>query len=74
MPPKRPTEKQMQRDCDDFNAAHAIGQTLKVWSGPREGAPVEREMSGPAYILGGHTAVVPVRGGGGCIALSHVQR
>lgn len=63
----------MQAACDRFNARHAIGATVMCWPGPREGAPVPRTVSGPACVLSGHTAVVYVSGGGGCIALSHVE-
>lgn len=63
----------LQADCDAFNRRHSVGDTIRVWTGPREGEPIERVTKGPAYILGGHTAVVYVSGGGGCIALSHVE-
>ncbi|RUX22147.1 hypothetical protein EOA27_04345 [Mesorhizobium sp. M2A.F.Ca.ET.037.01.1.1] len=63
----------MQADCDAFNRRHAVGDVIRVWTGPREGDPVERVTTSPACILGGHTAVVYVKGGGGCIALSHVE-
>lgn len=70
---ERPSTKQMQAQCDAFNKRHAVGDTIHVWTGPREGTPVERTIRAPACILSGHTAVVYVNGGGGCIALSHVR-
>lgn len=69
---KRPSLAKMQTACDRFNAKHAVGDTIYVWTGPIEGKPVERIIRYPASILGGHTPVVYVTGGGGCIALSHV--
>ncbi|MGJ4855561.1 hypothetical protein ACN6KF_001507 [Labrys sp. La1] len=69
--PKRLSPAQMQRACDKFNAAHAVGDKILCWPGSKQVAPSEFTISGPAGILGGHTAVVYVSGGG-CIALSHV--
>ncbi len=63
----------MQTACDHFNRLHAVGDTIRVWTGPREGKPVERTVRYPASILGGHTPVVYVEGGGGCVALTHVE-
>ncbi|WP_172373340.1 hypothetical protein [Mesorhizobium sp. NZP2234] len=63
----------MQAACDAFNATHAVGDVIRCWTGPREGAPVLRVIKAPAEILRGHTAVVFVSGGGGCIALSHIS-
>ena len=68
---KPPSQATMQRLCDAFNAAHPIDSTISVWPRSRDVPPVPRVVIEPgAYILGGHTAVVQVRGG--CIALSHV--
>jgi hypothetical protein len=69
---ERPSLKTMQKQCERFNAAHAVGDTIRCWTGPREGEPVERKVRYPAMVLSGHTAVVYVEGGGGCVALSHV--
>ena len=61
--------------CERFNDAHKFGQTIKVWPGAiGAGEPREVKICMPgAYVLGGHTAVVQVTGGHGCIALDHVQ-
>lgn len=65
----------MQAQCDAFNAAHTIGETIHVWTGMiNKGDPVPRTIKYPAQVLSGHTAVVYVTGGGGCIALSHVAK
>lgn len=63
----------MQAECDAFNASHSVGDVIMCWTGPREGPPTGRMIKAPAQILSGHTAVVYVIGGGGCIALSHVS-
>lgn len=69
----KPTAKQMQAACDAFNAAHPIGSTIRVFPGDVRGRIDEVQVSDPgAHILGGHTAVVQVTGGHGCIALTHI--
>lgn len=72
--PRRTTEAQMRAACDLFNRTHDVGDTIWVWTGVREGKPVERTIAAPgAHILSGHTAVVQVHGGGGCVALTHID-
>ena len=70
--PIRKSAEQMQRDCDRFNAAHAVGSEIRVWTGPREGEPTSCTIRGEASVLGGHTPVVYTTVGG-CIALTHVE-
>ena len=63
----------MQAECDKFNATHKVGDKIKCWTGHREVTPVERIIREPgAVVLSGHTPVVYVSGGGGCVALTHV--
>ena len=72
--PPRPSPASMARQFEAFNARHAVGDTIHVWSGPREGKPVAVKIAHPAQIMGGHTAVVYVTGERrGSIALSHVR-
>ncbi|MFY9293299.1 MAG: hypothetical protein WAP03_21760 [Methylorubrum rhodinum] len=70
----RPNLQRMQAQCEAFNAKHRVGDTIHVWPGPIEGEPVPVKIRFPAQVLGGHTPVVYVTGGHGCIALSHVNR
>lgn len=63
----------MERQCEAFNLQHSVGDTIHVWSGPREGKPKAVQIRYPAQVLSGHTPVVYVTGGHGCIALSHVR-
>lgn len=73
MPPKRLSPAKMKDLCQAFNAQHKIGDTIRVWPGAVAGEPVERTIVSPgAVVMGGHTPVVYVSGGGGCIALTHV--
>lgn len=68
-----PSTRQKQAVCDRFNASFAVGDTIRVWTGPREDEPVVRKVRHPAVVLSGHTPVVYVEGGGGCVALTHVE-
>jgi hypothetical protein len=70
--PKRPSPAAMAKAVAAFNQRHAVGDVILCWPGLREGKPVPRTILSPANILSGHTAVVYVAGGGGCIALTHV--
>lgn len=71
---QRPTPAQLQRQCDTFNAKHAIGASIAVYPATLRDEPVMTRVAAPgAYILGGHTAVVQVEGKHGCIALTHVR-
>ena len=76
---KRST-KALQAACDRFNREFAVGAAIDVWPGSRtdrEGRPLDPQrvsVAEPgAYVMGGHTAVVQVSGGHGCIALTHVR-
>ena len=73
--PKRgkPAPKVLQQLVDDFNRANPIGTRLRIWPGRMgegDGELVQVVAPG-AYVLGGHSAVVQVSGGHGCVALTH---
>ncbi|MCF4125006.1 hypothetical protein [Methylobacterium sp. SyP6R] len=64
----------LERQCEAFNLLHLVGDTIHVWSGPREGKSVAVRIKYPAQVLSGHTPVVYVTGARtGSIALSHVR-
>lgn len=70
----RPSQVQLQRQCDAFNAKFSIGSTILVHPGTLRDDPIVTQVAAPgAYVLGGHTAVVQVEGRHGCIALTHVR-
>lgn len=56
-----------------WNAAHPVGTPIRFWPGDREGAGRSSWTRSEAWLLGGHTAVVMVRGHSGCVALTHVE-
>jgi hypothetical protein len=62
----------LQKRCDDFNATHKNGDVIRVRRIAGESETVERTITYGAHVLGGHSAVVYVSGGGGCWDLSHV--
>ena len=64
----------MAKACAAFNRAHPVGSTIRVWPGARGDGPGRLvQVAHPgAYVLGGHTAVVQVTGGHGCIRLDFV--
>lgn len=73
-PQRKLSRRSMEQQCEAFNARHKIGDEIRVWPGARDGDTVPRIIVEPgAYVLGGHTAVVQVSRGGGCIALTHVS-
>jgi hypothetical protein len=65
---------QMEAECERFNAAFPVGSTIKVHPGATTEQSVDVQVVKPgAYVMSGHTAVVQVSGGHGCIALTHVR-
>lgn len=73
MQPKRMTSIQMKAAVEKFNRTHAIGDTIHFRPVHGESHTREVTITAPgAHVLSGHTAVVQVSGGHGCVALSHV--
>ena len=69
----RQTAEDMEVACRAFNATNPVGATIRVWPGAVGEAAADVQIKEPgAYVLSGHTPVVQVSGGHGCIALSHV--
>ena len=58
-----------------FNRKHPVGSQILVWSGLMGEGPgrLATIVEPGARVLSGHTPVVQVSGGGGCIALTHVK-
>ncbi len=60
--------------CAVFNEKHPVGASVRVWRGVMGDGPSELvQTTGAAYVLQGHTPVVHVTGGRGCVALTHVR-
>ncbi|RBQ05174.1 hypothetical protein DQE82_26880 [Micromonospora sp. LHW51205] len=62
-----------QTVVDEFNAEHGSVTWVRYWTGTRDDAPKYDLTDGKAWLLGGHTPVVRVRGESSCIALTHVD-
>lgn len=70
--PKRKTLKQLQAECDKFNAANAIGADVFVkLDGIEE--PFKTKTKSTAQIMGGHTAVIWLENVSGAYKLDRVK-
>lgn len=67
----KPNLKPMEEACRRFNEKFKVGDEVKYWSGPREGAPKSGLLRFGAQIMGGHTAVAYISGIGS-VALTHI--
>lgn len=71
--PRRLSPDELIAAVIKFNESHKVGDRVRVWPGTRPGRSEVVVITAPgAYVLGGHSAVVRVTGGHGCIALDHV--
>jgi hypothetical protein len=63
------------RAVRDWNQTHPIGTPVIYWPGARYEKPRQGNTAAAAYLLEGHTAVVPIDAGRRLpvIALSHVE-
>lgn len=70
-PRVRKSLQQLQRECDRFNEACAVGDSVVVtWN---SGDTFHSTTTTPAQVLGGHSAVVWVQDGRGCFLLDRVK-
>lgn len=68
------TPAQLETECIVFNNTHKVGDEIYVATGSVRGQfQLEKIIEPGAYVLAGHTAVVQVTGGHGCVALTHVR-
>lgn len=68
---KRPNLKQLQAECDRFNAAISVGQNVIVTlDGGTEKAT---RTTSEAQVLSGHTSVVWLEGVSGCYIIERVR-
>lgn len=70
---KPQSPKQMQAACDRFDASFKVGDEVIVFTGPIGENPRRATLRTGAQVLGGHTPVVYLDGGMGCVALTHVR-
>ena len=67
---KRPTEKELQKLVDGFNASYPVGTPCIL---RKDGGEVETEVREPAYVMGGHSAVAFFKGVGGCYSIENIR-
>lgn len=68
---KRPNIAKLQKQCDDWNAAHPIGTAVELHKDGGEYFPTKTRSE--AQVLSGHSAVIWVEGVSGCYLLSRVK-
>lgn len=68
---KRPTPAQLQKQCDDWNAAHEVGVTVSFEEIKGEGETHRGASYSEAQVLSGHSAVIWLEGKRGCVDLDH---
>lgn len=69
--PKRPTEAQLQRQCDNWNAKHPEGTVVSFESIKGRGETHRGKSASEAQVLNGHSAVIWLEGKSGCVDLGH---
>ncbi|KAA0910636.1 hypothetical protein [Pusillimonas sp. ANT_WB101] len=68
---RKPNIKQLQAECDAFNAKCMVGGQVAVKLDFVDESKITTTIS-EAQILSGHSAVVWMKGISGCYLLSHV--
>jgi hypothetical protein len=58
---------------DIFNKAVKVGEAVDFWEVIGMGEPARFATESEAEVLGGHTAVVWLKGKRGCVALNHCK-
>lgn len=64
--------KQAEKSVAQWNAAHGLDTPVEYRSHP-SAAPLATNTCSPAWVLGGHSAVVMVEEVRGCVALSALR-
>lgn len=62
-----------QIEVERFNQLHPVGTPVRYWPGIRAGDGRESRTRTPAWLVGGHSPCVSVKGYPGGIALTHVK-
>ena len=65
----RPNPKKLQEQCDEYNAKHPIGSTVRYHTVIGEQAATTYQTRTAAQVLSGHTAVVWLENFSGCVSL-----
>ncbi len=58
---------------EQFNNNYPLGTPVRFWPGFKQGEGREGKTRTPAWVMGGHTAVVSITDYPGGIALTHVE-
>ena len=68
---KRNTLAQLQKQCDEWNAANEVGTTVSYEEIIGEGETHRAPSYSEAQVLSGHSAVIWLEGKRGCVSLDH---
>jgi hypothetical protein len=68
---KRQTLAQLQKQCDDWNAAHEVGAEVSFEEIQGDGETHRGASCSEAQVLSGHSAVIWLEGKRGCVHLAH---
>jgi hypothetical protein len=69
--PAERRERKLQRQCDAWNAAHAVGTAVVLTKDL--GEKVDTKTRSKAQVLSGHSAVIWLEGVSGCWLLERVK-
>ncbi len=69
--PERKTEKQLQAQCDAWNAEHPEGTLVSFEEIVGKGETHRGKTVSEAQVMGGHSAVIWIEGKSGCVQLDH---
>lgn len=67
---RKPNIAKLQKQCDDFNAKHAVGTPVTLHTDTK--GDIATKTRSVAQVLSGHSAVVWLEGVSGCYALERV--
>ena len=68
---KSPTPAELQRQCDQWNAAHDVGVTVSYEEIVGDGETHRAPSYSLAQVLSGHSPVIWLEGKRGCVHLDH---
>lgn len=75
-PPKPPTQAQLNRIVDHWNRDFEVGTEVTYERVKGRTAPdnfVDTETTSVGFVMGGHSAMVKVKGISGAVSLEHIK-
>lgn len=69
---RQPNVKQLEKQCEEFNSNFPVGSAVLLKKDFVD-EPVETEVTRPAFVMSGHSAVAFFKGISGCYHISCVK-